>query len=136
MDRRKSGRSKEIRLFIKSIINKNKTMAGLNKVSLIGNLGKDPELRTLEGGVNTVSFPFATSESYKDKNGDRQENTEWHNIVAWRAIADNINKLLKKGSTVYIEGKLKTRTWTTKEGDKKYMTEIIVDQFILLKDPK
>lgn len=111
-------------------------MKGLNRVTLIGNLGADPELRTLEGGVSTCSFPLATSEVYKDKQGEKVETTEWSNIVGWRAVADNMNKLLKKGSSVYIEGKLKTRTWTSKEGEKKYMTEVIVDQFILLKDPK
>lgn len=111
-------------------------MSGLNKIQLIGNLGKDPELRTLEGGIATVSFPLATSEHYKDKNGDRQENTEWHSITGWRGLAENMNKLLKKGSSVYIEGKLKTRSWTTKEGEKKYITEVVAEQFILLKDPK
>lgn len=111
-------------------------MQGLNRVQLIGNLGKDPELRTLDGGISTVSFPLATSEVYKDKQGERVETTEWSNIVGWRAVADNMNKLLKKGSCVFIEGKLKTRSWTSKEGEKKFMTEVIVDQFILLKDPK
>jgi len=111
-------------------------MLGLNKVMLIGNLGKDPEFRTLENGSSTISFPLATSDSYKDKEGQKIETTEWHNVVAWRAVADNMKKMLKKGSSIYIEGKIKSRSWETKENEKRYITEVIVDSFILLKDPK
>lgn len=78
---------------------------------LVGNLGKDPEVRHLEGGATVCNFPLATTESYKDKNGNRQEQTEWHNIVLWRGLAEVAEKYLKKGSQVYIEGKLRTRSW-------------------------
>jgi len=107
-------------------------MAGVNKVILIGNLGKDPEVRHLEGGATVANFPMATTETYKDKNGNRQEQTEWHNIVVWRGLADVAEKYLKKGMTIYVEGKLRTRSWDDKEGNKRYTTEIVGDSFTIL----
>ena len=105
-------------------------MIALNKVILVGNLGKDPEVRHLEGGVAVASFSLATSESYKDKAGQRIEQTEWHNIVVWRALAESAEKYLKKGMTIYIEGKLRTRSSDDK-GYKRYMTEIVGDTFTI-----
>lgn len=107
-------------------------MAGINKVILIGNLGKDPELRYLDGNIAKTAFSLATSEFYKDKNGNRTEQTEWHHIVMWRTLAENASKLLKKGMQVYVEGKLQTRQWTDKEGVKRNITEIIAENFTLL----
>lgn len=107
-------------------------MIALNKVILVGNLGKDPEVRHLEGGVAVASFSLATSDSYKDKSGQRVEQTEWHNIVVWRGLAESAEKHLKKGMTIYIEGKLRTRSWDDKEGHKRYMTEIVGDTFTIL----
>jgi single-strand DNA-binding protein len=107
-------------------------MSGLNKVILIGNLGKDPEIRYLEGNIAKVRFSLATTEIYKDKNGNKAEHTEWHHIVLWRSLAENAEKLLKKGSQIYIEGKLQTNSWTDKDGNKKNVTEVIGENFILL----
>ncbi len=107
-------------------------MRGLNKVTLIGNLGKDPELTTLEGNISVAKFPLATSESYKDKAGNQQTETDWHNIVLWRGLADLAVKYLKKGSGVYIEGKIKTRNYEDKEGNKRFVTEVIAEELILL----
>jgi len=107
-------------------------MAGINKVILVGNLGKDPELRTLESGRKVANFSLATTETYKDKNGERVDQTEWHNIVFWGPIADVIEKYLKKGSQVYIEGKIRTRSYDDKEGNKKYITEILGDKMTML----
>ena len=107
-------------------------MSGINKVILVGNLGKDPEVRNLENGVNVANFTMATSESYKDKTtGDRKEVTEWHNIVLWRGLADIAAKYLHKGDLVYIEGKLRTRSWE-KEGVTRYTTEIVGDNMKML----
>ena len=109
-------------------------MAGsVNKVILIGNLGKDPEVRHLENGTAVASFSIATSESYKDKNsGERITNTDWHNIVIWRGLAEVAEKYLHKGDKVYIEGKLKTRTWQDKEGATRYTTEVVADNMTML----
>jgi single-strand DNA-binding protein len=107
-------------------------MAGINKVILIGNLGKDPEMRYLEGNVARVNFSLATTESFKDKDGNRIEHTEWHNIVFWRSLAESANKLLKKGLQVYIEGKLQTRQWQDKEGHKRQTTEVVGEHFLVL----
>ncbi|NVO03113.1 MAG: single-stranded DNA-binding protein [Bacteroidetes bacterium] len=107
-------------------------MAGINKVILIGNLGKDPEIQTLESGAKKASFSLATSESYKNKEGVRVDQTEWHNIVLWRGLAEIAEKFLKKGNTVYIEGKIRTRSWDDKEGNKRYTTEIIGDNLTML----
>lgn len=106
-------------------------MSGINKVILVGHLGKDPELRHLEGGVKVASFPLATSETYT-KDGKKVEQTEWHNIVMWRGLADIAEKFLVKGKLVYIEGKLRTRSWEDKEGHKRYQTEIVADNFTML----
>ena len=108
-------------------------MAGINKVILVGNLGKDPEVRYLEGGTAVANFPIATSETYKDRNsGEKKTNTEWHNIVLWRGLAEIAEKYLKKGSQVYIEGKLKTRQWQDKDGNNRYTTEIVADNLQML----
>lgn len=107
-------------------------MAGINKVILVGNLGKDPEVRYLEGGTAVASFPLATTESYKDKSGNRVDSTEWHNIVLWRGLAEISEKYLRKGSQIYIEGKIRTRSWDDKEGNKRYTTEIVADNMTML----
>ena len=109
-------------------------MAGsVNKVILIGNLGKDPEVRHLENGAAVANFSIATPENYKDrKTGEKVSQTEWHNIVAWRGLAEIAEKYLKKGAKVYIEGKLKTRTWQDKEGNNRYSTEVITDNLTML----
>jgi len=107
-------------------------MSGVNKVILVGRLGKDPEVRNLENGVNVANFTMATSETYKDKTtGERKEITEWHNIVLWRGLADVASKYLHKGDMVYIEGKLRTRSWE-KEGVTRYTTEIVGDNMTML----
>ncbi len=103
----------------------------LNKVQLIGNLGKDPELKYTPSGVAVATFSIATSESWKDQEGNQQEKTEWHNIVAWRKLAEIVGEYLKKGKKVYIEGKLQTRSYD-KDGVKRYITEIVADQLIML----
>ena len=106
-------------------------MSGINKVILVGHLGKDPEVRHLEGGVSVASFPLATSETY-NKDGRKIEQTEWHNIVMWRGLADIAAKYLQKGRLVYIEGKLRTRSFEDKEGHKKYTTEVVAENFTML----
>jgi single-strand DNA-binding protein len=107
-------------------------MAGVNKVILIGNVGKDPVMRFLEGGTAIAEFSLATNESYKDKTGKRIEHTEWHRVILWRGLAEIAEKFLKKGAHVYIEGRLRTRAWEDKEKIKHYSTEIIGDQLVLL----
>ena len=107
-------------------------MAGVNKVILVGNVGKDPEVRHLEGGATVANFTLATSESYKDKSGNRVDQTERHNIVMWRGLAEVAEKYVKKGSQVFIEGKLRTRSWDDKDGNKRYTTEILADNMTLL----
>ena len=106
-------------------------MSGVNKVILIGHLGKDPEVRHLEGGTTLVNFPLATSETY-NKDGKKVEQTEWHNIVMWRSLADVAAKFLQKGKQVYIEGKLRSRNYEDKEGVKRYVTEIVAENFTML----
>jgi single-strand DNA-binding protein len=103
----------------------------LNKVQLIGNLGRDPELKYTSAGVAVATFSIATSDSWKDQEGNTQERTEWHNIVAWRKLAEICGEWLKKGKRVYIEGRLQTRSYE-KDGVKKYTTEIVADQLIML----
>ncbi len=103
-------------------------MAGINKAILIGNLGKDPELRRTNNGSTVVSFPLATTERWTDKNGERKDKTEWHNIVAWGKLADLANQYLKKGRPVYIEGRITTNSWDDKDGNKRYRTEIVASQ--------
>ena len=108
----------------------------LNKVMLIGNLGKDPELRYTTGGVAVASFSLATNETWKDQDGNQQERTEWHNIVAWRKLAEISGEYLKKGRKVYIEGRIQTRSYDDRNtGAKRYITEIVADNLILL-DPR
>jgi single-strand DNA-binding protein len=107
-------------------------MSGVNKVILVGRLGKDPEVRNLENGATVANFTMATSETYKDKTtGDRKEITEWHNVVLWRGLADIAAKYLHKGDQVYIEGKLRTRSWE-KDNVTRYTTEIVGDNMTLL----
>lgn len=107
-------------------------MSGVNKVILVGRLGKDPEVRNLESGVSVANFTIATSESYKDRTtGEKKEITEWHNIVLWRGLAEVAQKYLHKGDMVYIEGKLRTRSWE-KEGVTRYITEIVGDNMTML----
>lgn len=107
-------------------------MSGVNKVILVGNLGKDPEVRNLENGATVASFTMATTETYKDKTtGDKKEITEWHNIVLWRGLAEIAAKYLHKGDMIYVEGKLRTRSWE-KEGVTRYITEIIGDNMTML----
>ncbi|MFT4833839.1 MAG: single-strand DNA-binding protein [Marinoscillum sp.] len=107
-------------------------MAGVNKVILVGNLGKDPEVRHLESGAVVASFSIATTESYKDRNtGERRDQTEWHNIVLWRGLAEVAEKYLHKGDQVYIEGKLRTRSWE-KDGITRYTTEVVGDNMTML----
>ncbi len=104
----------------------------VNKVILVGNVGKDPEVRYLENGVAVAKFPLATSENYKNKSGERVSNTEWHNIVAWRGLAEIAEKYVKKGNQLFIEGKLASRSWDDKEGNKRYITEVIVNNMQML----
>jgi len=107
-------------------------MSSLNKVQLIGRLGKDPEIKYTNDNVPVAKFSLATTETYKDKSGQKLESTEWHNIVCWRNLAEIAEKYLSKGKQVYIEGKIKTRSWDDKDGVKKYISEIIADNFIML----
>ena len=101
-------------------------MAGVNKVILVGNLGKDPEVRTLDNGTKVARFSLATTESYKDRNsGERIDQTEWHNIVLWRGLAEIAERYLRKGSQIYVEGKLQTRSYEDKEGVTKYNTDVV-----------
>ena len=104
----------------------------VNKVILVGNLGKDPELRYTPAGAAVANFSLATTERYKDRDGNRQEKTEWHNIVAWRQLAEICGKYLHKGKQIYLEGKIQTRSYDDRDGNKRYMTEIVMDQMHML----
>jgi single-strand DNA-binding protein len=104
----------------------------VNKVLLVGNVGKDPEVRHIESGVAVANFPIATNESYKNKSGERVTNTEWHNIVVWRGLAEVVEKYVKKGSLLYIEGKIRTRSYDDQNGNKRYITEIVADNLKML----
>lgn len=104
----------------------------VNKVTLIGNLGKDPELRYTSSGVAVSTFSMATSESWKDPEGNTQERTQWHNIVAWRKLAEIVGEYLKKGSKIYLEGRLQYRNYDDKNGVKRYVTEIVMDEMVML----
>ncbi|BDS14142.1 single-stranded DNA-binding protein [Aureispira anguillae] len=106
----------------------------VNKVTLIGRLGKDPEVRTLDSGTNIAKFSLATDESYKDKSGEWQTITEWHNIIMWRDMAERAEKILKKGYLVYIDGKLTNRSWQDEHGNTKYITEVRANTFRLLRN--
>jgi single-strand DNA-binding protein len=107
-------------------------MSGVNRVILLGNLGKDPEMRHLENGRARASFTLATNEFYKNKEGERVTNTEWHNVVLWSPLAEIADKYLNKGKQVYIEGKLTNRSYTDKEGQAKYITEVVGQNLVLL----
>src|SRR5947207_2919237 len=111
----------------------NRMAKSLNKVMLIGNLGKDPEVKYTPGGTAVAKFSLATNERFKDKSGEWQDRTEWHNIVAWQRLAEIVGEYIKKGSKVYIEGRLQTSSWEDKQsGEKKYRTEIIASDLLLL----
>ncbi len=107
-------------------------MSGVNKVILVGNLGKDPEVRYLDSGVAVANISLATTENYKNKNGDRVSQTEWHDVVLWRGLAEVAEKYLEKGSSVYIEGKIRTSKWVDKENITRYKTEIMADKMNML----
>lgn len=107
-------------------------MRGLNKVTLIGNLGKDPDVQTLDGNVPVAKFSLATTEAFKDKNGQTQYSTDWHTVVLWRNLAELVGKYLQKGSLVYVEGKLKNRAYDDRDGNRRYVTEIVADHLIML----
>jgi len=107
-------------------------MRGVNKVILLGNLGKDPEIKFFENGVSKASFSLATSESYTTKSGEKVDSVEWHNIVLWRGLAEVAEKYLKKGDSIYIEGKIRNRSWDDADGNKKYITEIEVANMVML----
>ncbi|MGM0619874.1 MAG: single-stranded DNA-binding protein [Bacteroidota bacterium] len=104
----------------------------INKVILVGNVGKDPDIRHLDSGVAVANFPLATSETYTAKNGDKVTSTEWHNIVMWRGLAEVAEKYVTKGKQLYIEGKIKTRSYDDKEGNKRYITEVVADVMQML----
>ncbi len=107
----------------------------LNKAMLIGNVGRDPEVRYLDGqsgNAKVATFTLATTERYRDRNGEIRENTEWHNIVAWRSTADVVEKYVRKGTQLYIEGRIRTRSWDDQSGNKRYTTEIMADNLQLL----
>lgn len=107
----------------------------INKVILVGNVGRDPEIKHLDNNVAVATFSLATSESYKNKNGEKVTNTEWHNIVLWRGLADIAEKYIRKGSQIYVEGKIRSRSWDDKDGNKRYTTEILGDTLQLLGRP-
>ncbi|MEQ8684099.1 MAG: single-stranded DNA-binding protein [Imperialibacter sp.] len=107
-------------------------MSGVNKVILLGNLGKDPEIRHLESGRAVTNFTLATSEVYKNKEGNKVTNTEWHNVVLWTPLAEVAEKYLKKGNQVYIEGKITTRSYDDKDGNKRYITEVVGREMTLV----
>lgn len=107
-------------------------MRGVNKVILIGNLGKDPDLQYLEGNIAVAKFPLATTETFKDKSGNLVSQTEWHTVVLWRGLAELAQKYLHKGSMVYIEGRLRTRSWEDKDKNKRFSTEVVGDNLVML----
>jgi len=108
-------------------------MAGVNKAIIIGNLGRDPEIKYTQSNVPVANFSVATTESWKDKtSGEWQEKTEWHRIVAWRHLAERAERYLKKGKQVYIEGRIETRKWTGQDGNDRYTTEIVANQLMML----
>src|SRR5689334_6395399 len=107
-------------------------MRGVNRVMLIGNLGKDPDVQFLEGNIAVAKFPLATTETFKDRSGKLISQTEWHTVVLWRGLAELAQKYLHKGSLIYVEGRLRTRSWDDREGNKKFATEIVGDNLIML----
>ena len=107
-------------------------MRGVNRVMLIGNLGKDPDVQFLEGNIAVAKFPLATTETFKDRSGKLISQTEWHTVVLWRGLVELAQKYLHKSSLVYIEGRLRTRSWDDKEGNRKFATEVVGDNLIML----
>lgn len=107
-------------------------MRGVNRVVLIGNLGREPDLQHLEGNIAVAKFPLATTETYKDKNGNLISQTEWHTVVLWRGLAELAQKYLHKGSLIYLEGRIRTRNWEDKDKNKRFSTEIIGDNLVML----
>ena len=107
-------------------------MRGVNRVMLIGNLGKDPDIQHLEGNIGVAKFPLATTETFKDRSGKLISQTEWHTVVLWRGLAELAQKYLHKGSLVYIEGRLRTRSWEDKDNNRKFATEVVGDNLIML----
>ncbi len=107
-------------------------MEGVNKAILVGNLGRDPETRTLEGGTKVSRFPMATTESYKNRDGEKVSKTEWHFVVVWRGLAEVVERYLKKGNQVYVEGRIQTRKWQDKDGNDRYTTEVVANQLTML----
>lgn len=107
-------------------------MKSVNRATLLGNVGRDPEIKVTGGGTSVASFSIATSDRYKDKSGEWQDRTEWHNVVAYARNADIIRDYVRKGSKLYVEGRIQTRSWDGKDGSKQYRTEIVVDQVVLL----
>ena len=107
-------------------------MSGVNKVILVGNLGADPTMRHTPSGSAVVNFNVATSETFKNKNGEKETRTEWHRVVAWARLAEICNEYLKKGKQVYIEGRLQTRSWEDQSGTKKYSTEVVANNMVML----
>jgi len=110
--------------------------SSVNKVILVGRLGKDPEVKFTQGGVAIARFSMATDETWKDQSGERQQRTEWHNIVAWRKLAEICGQYLTKGKLIYIEGRLQTRSWDDREGNKRTTTEIQADTMVMLSGGK
>ena len=104
----------------------------LNKVMLIGNVGKEPDVNFTPSGVKVAHFRLATSETWKDKDGAVQEHTDWHTVVAWRGLADVVEKLMRRGTRVYVEGKIQSRSFDDRDGNKRYVTEIVADNLLLL----
>jgi len=118
---------------IKGLVEGDETMAGVNKVILVGRLGRDPELRYTPSGTAVANFSIATSEEWKDREtGEKQERTEWHRIVAWRRLGEICGEYLRKGSQVYIEGRLQTREWEDRDGNKRYTTEVVAQNMQML----
>lgn len=107
-------------------------MRGVNKVILIGNLGRDPDIQYIEGNIAVSKFSLATTETFKDRSGKQLSQTEWHTVVLWRGLAELSQKYLHKGSLVYIEGRLRTRTWEDKDHNKKHATEVVADNLVML----
>lgn len=107
-------------------------MRGVNRVVLIGNLGREPDLQHLEGNIAVAKFPLATTETYKDKNGNLVSQTEWHTVVLWRGLAELAQRFLHKGSLIYLEGRIRTRTWEDKDKNRRFSTEIIGDNLVML----
>ena len=107
-------------------------MSGINKVILIGNLGKDPEVRYLDNGIAVANISLATTENYKNKEGEKVSQTEWHDVVLWRGLAEVAEKYLKKGASIYIEGKIRTSKWVDKDENNRYKTEIMADKMNML----